>query len=52
MKALSAGLTFVNFSTVCALLLGLIDGGLGTASACLLSDGWRNCGSGRLFWNL
>ena len=35
MKALSAGLTFVNFSTVCALILGLIDGGLGATSAWL-----------------
>ena len=29
MKALSAGLTFVNVSTVCALLLGVVGNGLG-----------------------
>jgi hypothetical protein len=29
MKVLSAGLTFFNFSTVCAVFLGLIAGGLG-----------------------
>src|SRR5690349_11415477 len=29
MKGLAAGLTFFNFAAVCALLLGLIAGGLG-----------------------
>jgi hypothetical protein len=33
MKWLSAGLTFVNSSTVCGLLLGIVGGGLGPFSA-------------------
>lgn len=33
MKWLSAGLTFVNFSTLCGLLLGMAAGGLGRGSA-------------------
>src|SRR3977135_2823514 len=33
MKGLSAGLTFVNFSTICAVLLGIVAGGLGLTSA-------------------
>src|ERR1700730_3035068 len=33
MKWLSGGLTFVNFATVCALLLGIIAGGLGRGTA-------------------
>ena len=33
MKALSAGLTFVNFATVCGLLLGIMCRGLGTSTA-------------------
>ncbi|HAK06227.1 MAG TPA: hypothetical protein DCO65_02990, partial [Spartobacteria bacterium] len=28
MKWLSAGVTFVNFSTVCGLILGMVGGGL------------------------
>ena len=33
MKLTSAGLTFVNFATICGLLLGMIFGGLGTGVA-------------------
>jgi hypothetical protein len=33
MKWLSGGLTFVNFATVCALLFGMVAGGLGKTSA-------------------
>jgi len=33
MKWLSGGLTFVNFTTICGLLVGMIVGGLGTAVA-------------------
>ncbi len=35
MKCLGAGLVFVNFATVCALLLGIALGGLSTATALL-----------------
>jgi hypothetical protein len=35
MKGLSAGLTFVNVATVCAVLLGMIAGGLTTYLAAL-----------------
>src|SRR4051812_8935685 len=35
MKWLSAGLTFVNFATLCGLLLGMIAGGLGRGTAIL-----------------
>ena len=35
MKWLSGGLTFVNFATVCGLLLGMIAGGLGKGTAIL-----------------
>ena len=40
MKLLSAGLTFVNFATVCGLVLGMLAGGLGPVVgvfACLLA---------------
>src|SRR5437870_12404149 len=33
MKWLSAGLTFVNFATVCAVILGVVAGGLSESSA-------------------
>ena len=33
MKALCAGLTFVNISTVCSLILGMVTGGLGLTTA-------------------
>jgi hypothetical protein len=33
MKWLSGGLTFVNFATVCGLLIGMLTGGLSTAAA-------------------
>ena len=33
MKTLSAGLTFVNFATICGLLIGMPAGGLGTSVA-------------------
>lgn len=33
MKWLSGGLTFVNFATVCGLIIGMLTGGLGTAAA-------------------
>ncbi len=42
MKLLSAGLTFVNFATICALLIGMLFGGLGTwvaVLACILAAG-------------
>ena len=35
MKWLSGGLTFVNFATLCGLLLGMAAGGLGRATAIL-----------------
>ena len=35
MKGLSAGLTFVNVATVCAVLLGTLAGGLTTYYAAL-----------------
>ncbi len=35
MKALSGGLTFFNLATVCALILGMLAGGLGTVTASL-----------------
>src|ERR1700726_4361685 len=33
MKWLSGGLTFVNFATVCGLIIGMLTGGLGAAAA-------------------
>ena len=35
MKWLSGGLTFVNFATLCGLLVGIIAGGLGKGTAIL-----------------
>src|SRR5437763_14873764 len=35
MKLLSAGLTFVNFATVCGLVFGMLGGGLGPVVAVL-----------------
>ncbi len=51
MKWVTAGVTFVNLSVVCGVLLGLVGRGLNAVSAALALAVWRCIRNRRFAWD-